>query len=175
MVGEGFVTGVSPTYGMQTIAGSSDNASESEVKTCPTVLISAASSTHVISPPSKIDLSLLAPPNALQGIRDSVEGTLENRVEQLQADAKKASQAAKDAGLQLKKKTFIIKLGIAIVSSIILLASIAATAATAGMALPFTVAMGVIAVLAIADASCALADWLSTRAGHAGLPMGQWH
>ena len=105
-------------------------------------------------------------------LRNTTNETMKLRVETCRLNAVAAHKEALAANVQLKKKTFIIKLAIAVVASLIFLGSLAGTVASEGAAIPVTAGFGVIALLAISDACCAYKDWQMSEAGREGLPMG---
>ena len=108
----------------------------------------------------------------LDELRNTTNETMKSRVETCRLNAVAAHKEALAANVQLKKKTFIIKLAIAIVASLIFLGSLAGTVASGGAAIPATAGFGVIALLAISDACCAYKDWQLKKQGKPGLTYG---
>ena len=108
----------------------------------------------------------------LDDLRNTTNETMKLRVETCRLNAVAAHKEALAANVQLKKKTFIIKLAIAVVASLIFLGSLAGTVASEGAAIPVTAGFGVIALLAISDACCAYKDWQLKKQGKPGLTFG---
>lgn len=123
---------------------------------------------------SSVDPQRLRPPSKLdvQQTAEKLQVDIHSHAEKLKNKAEDSKLEAQQANLQLKKKTFFIKLSIAVVASIILVGGIIATGVSGGAAAPFAVGMGIVATMAIADACCAAKDWHLIKTEKAGLPMG---
>ncbi|MCL1077826.1 hypothetical protein D5R81_03260 [Parashewanella spongiae] len=106
-------------------------------------------------------------PELNKNLLEEIESEKNEAIDQ----AKKESEEAKQAGIQLAKKNFFIKLVGSIIALGALALAIGLAVPTGGASIAVAGILGVVFVLSVSDTFCSFIDWRQKVNGKEGLPM----